>query len=96
MSWSLHCTVPSPALVQSTSVVQTLQRYLLPSWFAIACQSPLKGNGDRLPGGAYLPFSFMGFPQHLSVPSPRRVTMNSDPQLEQTYLLPASFAIGHS
>jgi hypothetical protein len=38
----------------------------------------------------------MGCPQQLTVPVPARVTSISEPQLAQTYLLPASFAIHRS
>jgi hypothetical protein len=34
----------------------------------------------------------MGWPQHITVPSPPLVTTNSEPHLEQEYRLPVSFA----
>lgn len=71
ISFSQHSRLPSPAFVQSASVPQVAQRYLFPS-LLIELHSLLRPE-------AYF-FSSTGFPQHLILPSPPRVTMNSAPQ----------------
>ena len=70
--------------------------YLLPSWFAIT--PPLYKFGMAM-RAAYpfhkssgYAFRCMGSPQHLTVPSPPRVTTNSALHVEHVYRFPVSFA----
>jgi hypothetical protein len=84
MSLPSQATVPSPVLVQRTSVLHVSHLYLLPSWFAIL--SLLKN------GPGYF-FNSMGLLQQVNWPLPPLVTINSEPQTVQTYFLPTWLAI---
>jgi len=80
-----HVIEPSPALVQSTSVLQVAHLNLFPSWFAILSLHQAQSAG-------YF-FCSIGWPQQVTWPVPPLVTINSDPHLVQMYFLPIWLAI---